>query len=163
MTVIKAIQGVPGIDPLWLADQLLLATGKTDAELANAHVSGPNAQGDAMAEIKQFMETGLIPEAKPSDNHQVHAELKSMVIQTPPFKALPPQWQMAFQGNVATHVAFLQQQQQAMAAQSQMALVERGKGDGPGGGETAVNKKANDKANGMFNMGATGAQQLGAA
>lgn len=162
-TILKFLMGMPGFDLLPVGDKLLLAGGMTDAEVANCHQSGPNAQGDALAEVKQLMETGLIREAKPSDNHQVHVELKSMVMQTPPFMALPPQWQLALQSNVATHLAFLQQQQAAMAQQSQMALTERGKGDGPGGGETDVNKTANNKANGMFNMGDRGAQQLGAA
>lgn len=162
-TVLKFLTGMPGLDLLPVADKLLLAGGMTDAEVAATHVSGPNAQGDALAEVKQWVETGLMPEAKPSDNHQIHVELKTLVMQSPQFMAAPPQWQQSFKGNVATHMAFLQQQQQAMAAQSQMALVERGKGDGPGGGESAANKKGNDKANGMFNMGERGAQQLGAA
>ncbi len=160
--ILKFLMGMPGFDLTPVGDKLLLAGGMTDAEVKSAHVSGPNAQGDAMEEVKVWMETGFMPQAKPSDNHQVHFELKSALMQTPDYLARP-QWHNIYVGNVADHMAFLQQQQAAMAQQSQMSLVENKKGDGPGGGESAVNKKANDKANGMFNMGATGAQQLGAA
>lgn len=157
--IFKMLATVPGFDPIKLGDKMLKAAGETRIA-EEFHTNAPNAQGDALADLSQLYTTGIVPDAKPGDNHQVHVQIKSMAMESPKFMALPPQWQQNLQGNVAAHQAFLAQMQQAAAAQSQQGMEMPGGGQGVGGGATPVQGEANNRANGMFDMGEMGRQQM---
>lgn len=158
--IFKTVAGTPGINMLPVADKIFEAA---DWRPEDFHLGGPNQQGNALAEQTQLEVNGLMAEPKPTDDHMTHIQIHQMFMATPKFMSLHPEWQETMKKHLATHMSFLQQQQTAMGAQAQAPNPEMGGGQGPGGGETPVQEQANDRANGMFNMGDVGANQLGAA
>lgn len=156
--ILKMAGGMPGVNNMAIFDRVLQAADDK-IRLDDFHTSGPNQQSNAVAETVQVMTNGLMPEPKPSDDHQTHLAIHIMAMQTPGFLQTPPAYQQRMQAHVATHQAFMQQQEAANAQMQQQAMLQQGGGQGPGGGATPVQQNSNQLANGLFGMDQRGAQQ----
>jgi hypothetical protein len=147
-----------GQDPLVNREAILNVMFKKMGEnkIKRFRASSQNAQGDAVNENNQIIAAGVVASPKAGDNHQIHMQIHTLLMQSPAFMQLDPVVQQRFQAHVAEHMTYLQAAQ-AANAQAQQAQI------GPQDpGATPVGQQANAQAEAMMNMGNTGASQAGA-
>lgn len=158
----KLLAQVPGFSAVELGKEVLRSSGvdRINKFLTNS----TNSQGDALGENAQWQTTGILAEPKPSDNHAVHLQIHGMMKQSPEYAMIAmqyPWYVQSLDAHVAVHQQFMQQAQGANAHMQQQPISAMGNGQGVNGGATPVEQNANNAANQMFNMGATGAAQNG--
>ncbi len=146
---------VIGQDPLVnrqpLIDEFLRASGVK--RIKRFRASSANALGDALLEDQQLMQTGVIADPKPGDDHQTHFTSQSQFEQTPQFQMLLPEIQARHRDHVAQHQTFLQQEQQSNAQAQQAQTTPQGPG------ATGAGPEANQRAQAMMDMAQTGRNQ----
>lgn len=156
MEVLKLVPGLPipvNVQPI--LDRMFRAMGEKNVRIFRA--SSKNAQGDALAQIRQFMETGVLPEAKPGDDHNTFIQIFQMALNQPmpDGQPMPPPMQMILQGRLAEHMTF---QQQAMAAMQQAQAQQT---PAPQKQLPAPQRQANEQTERKFGNAQRGAMQNG--
>lgn len=118
-------------------------------------VSNQDQQSDALAEGAGLMQTGIIADPKPIDDHPTHLQIHQMQMQQLMAAGLTPDVMARMQNHLAIHQMYVTQQQQAQA-QAQQAQMQQGNQ------AQGVGQQANARTEGMFQNGQRGAAQMGA-
>lgn len=151
MEVLKLAVGNPLVNqgPIW--DLLYKAMGWKNIKQFHAH--GPDQQGDMMADCARLLNTGIIADARPEDNHPICVAILTMFLKAHAAE-MPPDAVQRGMARLAVHQAYVDQMMQAQAAMMQQAMGPQA----PGATETG--KVANHQAQGMFGMGERGKGQM---
>ena len=146
-TILGLCQNNPTIDQQEVYLELFRALGvKRPRRLL---VNPARQQQDAMDENANVLATGILPEPRPGENHQVHLQIHMMQTQTPMFQLSPPAVQAELMRHIQQHVGYFQLQQR----QSSPAPAPRGPG--------SVLPEADARTEQRFGNGQRGAMQQG--
>lgn len=153
MEALKLAAGNPLIQAQELWSEFFKALGLKRVKRFFANTI--QTQGDITKQFEMLMTTGIIEDAKPSDNHQMCLTiLGALLTQYGPM--MPPDAMMRGQERLQQHQAYLQAMMAQMGAQVG-GPSQPGSGPPPDAGE--VGNEANGRANGRFNMAARGRGQ----
>lgn len=151
-SMFQMMNGNPMVEQTALIERVFRAMGEKKPKM---FLSNPvNAQGDALEENGQWKNVGVLPDPKPSDNHQVHLQIHQMQAASSEAATKDPMWVQELQRHIALHQAYLAQMQQSQAQASQTNLEPEPQGMGM--------PEADARTNAMFDNGQTGAEQQGA-
>lgn len=156
LQIVPALSVPVNIQPI--LDRVFRAMGEKNVRVFRA--SSKNAQGDALAQVAGLMATGVMPEAKPGDEHPTFVQIFQMALKDP---SLPPPLAMILSGRLAEHMTFMQeaqqaQQQQQRQMQMQMAMHSP---SAPKRQLPAPQRQANERTEARFGNAQRGAMQNG--
>lgn len=150
LELLKAAMTGTVINPVELWREILKGMGLKNVK--RFFTDSPNQQGNALKECEMLQTTGIIADPKPTDDHQTHLAIHSMVLMQVG-QQLHPDWSARLQAHIAIHQAYINQMMQAQAQMSLMAPTDEGNQ------ATPIGNVANNRANATLNMGARGAAQ----
>lgn len=154
LNISKNFMSWPGanIEKLYLATIEAAGLPKPTSFLAKPEIDAVRA---AMLAIQQWDVTGIIADAKPTDNHMLMLQVFNMYRQTMEFGLHPDEWIGRFEARVQQHLLY---QQQMMGMTQQMGMAPASE---PDPGASPAGQIGNENANAMMDMGGMGADQMG--
>lgn len=154
LNISKNFMAWPGanIEKLYLATIEAAGLPKPTSYLAKPEI---DAVRSAMQAITQWDASGIIADAKPTDNHMMMLQVFNMYRQTMEFGLHPDEWIQRFEARVQQHLLYAQQM---MGMQQQMGMAPATE---PDQGASPAGQIGNENANAVMDMGGMGADQMG--